>query len=325
MPESAINYMRSKLKIAGIRTDPREIAGGWMFVSFLFGMVSLLLYAILSHGITAPWRLVHIVAALEFFFIGFVVCIVMLQLSTYYAVRGRTSAMEKVLPDFLLLTASNMRAGMTPFTAFVRAARPEFGSLSKEVIYASSQLSGTASLSDALDELSRHFDSMILNRAVGLFKKGVKSGGHIANLLIASAEEIRKISDLRQELIIATRTYSIFLGFIVIIIMPFLLSISTHFIVMFLTIRESTMGASNSITRSIPMFGGSILITPDEMVMLAYLALLVTSSLVSCLVGIITTGRWLDGIKYAPVFSISSIIMFTISKWVIGSMLANML
>ena len=115
----------------------------------------------------------------------------------------------------------------------------------------------------------------------------------------------------------------VFLGFIVVIIMPFLLSLSTHFIAMFLSIREQTMGSSESLSRSIPMFGGNILITPDEMVLLAYAALMITGLLVSCLVGIITKGRALDGVKYFPVFAIASLIMFTLSRIVIGSMLAN--
>lgn len=324
VPEWIITYMKKKLIVTGVRTDVRELAGSWVMICGIFGFLSLIGYAILSHGIYAPWKPIHFLALIEFFLIGFIVAVVGLELSMYFAMRNRTSDMEKVLPDFLLLIASNLRAGMTPFTAFVRAARPEFGALSKEVINAASKLSGTASLNDALDELALRFDSLILERAVTFFKKGVRSGGRIATLLISSAEEIRKIQDLRAELIVATRTYSIFLGFIVIIIMPFLLSLSTHFITMFLTIREQTISTSGSVSGSIPMFGGNILITPDEMTNLAYLSLLLTGLMVSALSGIITRGRALDGVKYFPVFAVASIIMFIISKTIIGSMLNNM-
>jgi hypothetical protein len=318
-----MDYMRKKVRVTGVRVDIQELVGSWVFIDIMFGLVATLGYVLLIHGLSAPWKIIDYVAAVEFFFIGFVVAIIALELSMYYAMRNRTSDMEKVLPDYLLLIASNMRAGMTPFTAFVRAARPEFGALSKEVILAASKLSGTASLNDALDELATRFDSMILERAVVFFKKGVRSGGQIAALLVASAEEIRKIQDLRAELIVATKTYSIFLGFIVIIIMPFLLSLSTHFIEMFLTIREQTIGSTDNLSRSIPMFGGNILVTPDEMTSLAYLSLLITGVLISALVGIIIKGRALDGVKYFPVFAIASLIMFTLSKLVIGSMLSG--
>lgn len=323
IPDRLIRYMESKLIVTGVRVDVRELAGSWILICSGFGLVSLMGYVLLVHGLSASWDLIDYLTLLEFFLIGFVVAIMALELSTYYAMRNRTTVMEKVLPDYLLLIASNLRAGMTPFTAFVKAARPEFGALSKEVIIAASGLSGTASLNDALDELAKRFDSMILERAVVFFKKGVRSGGRIASLLVSSAEEIRKIQDLRAELIIATRTYSIFLGFIVIIIMPFLLSLSTHFITMFLKIREQTIGTSDSISRSIPMFGGNILITPGEMEYLAFASLLLTSLLVSALVGIITRGRVLDGVKYFPVFAVASMVMFIISKMVIGGMLSN--
>jgi len=323
VPEQLIQYMDKKLQVTGLRMDVRELVGSWVLICFLFGLASTLGYALLVHGLRAPWKYYHALALFEFFFIGIVVAIIALELSVYYAMRNRTNDMEKVLPDFLLLIASNLRAGMTPFTAFVRAARPEFGALSKEVIIAASKLSGSASLNDALDELTRRFDSLVLDRAVAFFKKGVRAGGHIASLLVASADEIRKIQDLRQELIVATRTYSIFLGFIVIIIMPFLLSISTNFIAMFLSIRQQTMGTTDNIARSIPMFGGNILITAEEMTMLAYLSLAITSLLVSALVGIITRGRVLDGVKYFPIFAISSIVMFMISRMIIGSMLSG--
>jgi len=318
-----MDYMRRKVLVTGVRVDIHELVGSWVLICAAFGSVAALGFLLLIHGLRAPWTIIDVLAAAEFFFIGAVVAIIALELSMYYAMRNRTSDMERVLPDFLLLIASNMRAGMTPFTAFVKAARPEFGALSKEVILAASSLSGTASLNDALDELATRFDSMILERAVVFFKKGVRSGGQIAALLVASADEIRKIHDLRAELIVATRTYSIFLGFIVIIIMPFLLSLSTHFITMFLSIREQTIGSTDNLSRSIPMFGGNILVTPDEMTNLAYLSLMITCILVSALVGIITKGRALDGIKYFPVFAIASIIMFILSKIVIGGMLSG--
>lgn len=324
VPKPLISYMDKKLMVTGVRMDVKELMGSWIFMASTFGLVSMFGFILLVHGFYAKWYIIDYLGLIEFFMIGFAVAIVGLELSMYFAMRNRTSDMEKVLPDYLLLIASNLRAGMTPFTAFVKAARPEFGALSKEVILSASRLSGSASLDSALDELGTRFDSKILGRAVVFFKKGVRSGGEIATLLVSSADEIRKIQDLRQELVVATQSYSMFLGFIVIIIMPFLLSLSVHFIEMFLSIREQTVGASDAISRSIPMFGGDILVTPDEMVNLAYLSLMITCLLVSTLVGIITKGRALDGVKYFPVFAIASLIMFTISKTIIGGMLNGM-
>jgi len=323
VPEGLLSHVRSELLVAGVRTDPREYTGGWVLVYLLYGLIALSAYAIFSHGISAPWELADVIAALDFFLLGLVVAAITLEMSIYYAIRSRTATMEKVLPDFLLLIASNLRAGMTPFAAFVRSARPEFGALSKEVNYAAANLSGSASLNEALDELSKRFDSMMLERVVVFFKKGVRSGGRLAALLVASAEEIRRVQDLREELQIATRAYTIFLGFIVMIIMPFLLSISTQFVAMFIKIRAQTASAGQSLSGTIPMFSGNILVTPDEMAMVAYIALLITSGLVSALTGIISTGRPLDGLKYAPIFAAVSLLVYVVSRMMVAGMMSG--
>ena len=237
VPNSIVKHLESRMRVAGIRADVKELAGSWLLASISLGMLLVIVYALLLHGVNRSWMLEDYAVTLDYFIIGFVVTVLMLELSTYYAIRDRAQAMEKVLPDFLMLIASNMRAGLTPFTAFVRAARPEFGALSKEVTIAASALSSNASLDDALDELSRRFDSAMLGRVVVLFKKGAKAGGRIATLLASAAEELRKIQDLRLELVTTTRVYAIFLAFIVAVVMPFLLSVSTQFVTMFLAIK----------------------------------------------------------------------------------------
>ena len=204
-PKGLINHIKGELSLSGVRADPIEVAGGWLLLYLLYGTVAVALYAALVHETGSVWDAQQYISAFDFFLVGVIITAIALELNTYYSIRSRAKKMEKVLPDFLLLIASNMRAGMTPFTAFVRAARPEFGELSAEVVAASSNLGATASLNDALDELSKRFDSLILHRVVVVFKKGVRSGGKLASLLVSSAEEIRKIHDLQAELAIHLR------------------------------------------------------------------------------------------------------------------------
>jgi hypothetical protein len=49
-----------------------------------------------------------------------------------------------------------------------------------------------------------------------------------------------------------------------------------------------------------------------------------TSILVSCLAGVLMSGRALDGVKYAPLFIVSSIVMFLLSRIFIGGMLSSL-
>ncbi len=322
-PGALVQHIEKGLMASGIRGDAREVAGKWFIIYLFYGAAAFVVYAAVRLLSGERWTMDSTIAGLDFFLLGVVVAAVILELSMYYSMRNRSTAMEKVLPDFLLLMASNLRAGMTPFMAFVKAARPEFGALSDEVLYAASNLSGSASLNEAMDELAKRFESPMLTRVVVFFKKGVHSGGKLASLLVSSAEEIRRIYDLRAELQTTTRTYTIFLGFVVIIIMPFLLSISTQFVMMFLSIREQTIGASAAISRTIPMFSGEILVTPDEMMTASYVSLVITSMLVSALSGVISSGRPLDGVKYFPLLAIASAIMFIVSRFLVSAMLAG--
>ncbi len=321
-PKGLVSHIRKEQMLAGVHADPIDVAGGWLLLYLLYGLVTAGAYAVLVHR-AGPWSMSDYIMLFDIFLAGLVACAIVLEMSTYYSIRGRASKMESVLPDFLLLVASNLRAGMTPFVAFTRAARPEFGELSVEVTHAASNLSSTASLNDALDELSKRFDSTILRRVVVVFKKGVRSGGKLASLLVSSAEDIRRIHDLQSELVISTRTYAIFLGFIIIIIMPFLLALSGQFVAMFLQVKAQTATAGISVSHAIPMFSGDILVTTTDMTNLGYVSLVMTSILVSCLAGVIMSGRALDGVKYAPVFIIMSILMFMVSRVLIGGMLSS--
>ncbi len=242
----------------------------------------------------------------------------------YFRIANRTAAVEKILPDFLLLVLSNLRAGMSPFSAFVHAARPEFGPLYAEVRRSAGRAGGGTSLPDVLNDVGSKFDSKVFKRTIALFAKGINSGGQLGKLLKSSADEIRHIQDLRAELITATRTYTIFLGFIIVIIMPFLLGVSTHFVTIFTHVQnEAGTGTSDVIVGNVPSLSGKISITADEMVLTSVAALLSTSLLVSGLMGIIGRGNAVYGVKYFPVLSIASILLFFLAKTVVASLLSG--
>jgi len=312
-----VENAEKKLRYSGGMADAVEWLGIRLIFSILIGLSTALIYLDIYYYVN-PLILVAM------FFAGFFLTQILLYLKTYFAIANRTSRMEKILPDFLMLVVSNLRAGLTPFSAFVNAARPEFGELHHEVKIAAGKTAGKGSLDDALVELSTRFDSDILRRVVSLFGKGVKSGGRLANLLNSSSDEVRKIQDLRLELITTTRMYTIFLGFIVIILMPFLLAISTHFITMFISIQSDIETGTSGLESmgNIPTIGGKLVITVEEVTYTSIAALFVTSLLVSILIGIISRGKVLYGVKYFPMFFIASSIVFIAMKALVGEMLS---
>ncbi len=258
------------------------------------------------------------------FFGGFVFVASITYLQLYYVISDRASMVERVLPDFLLLTVSNLRAGMSPFSSFVHAARPEFGAFYEEVRLSTAKTGGKSSLSESLLEVSMYFDSHVLRRTVSLFAKGLHSGGHLAKLLSSVAQEARRIQDLRAELAASTKTYTIFLGFILVLVMPFLLAISTHFVSVFLKISsENQMNADAASSVDMPVFSGAILITVNDMVAVSFSILALTSFFISCLIGIISKGRATYGVKYFPLLAGASILGYIISKAFIETFLSG--
>lgn len=320
MPRSFLEYFSQRLKVAGIRKDARVWVGARALLAFFFGALLLSLYLVIVNPLASPQT---IGISFSLFSGGLALVVVLSYLQLYYRIVNRTTQLEKILPDFLLLTVSNLRAGMSPFASFIHGARAEFGPFYDELRLSAARSGGKRPLSEALTEVSSNFESPIFLRTVSLFSKGLRSGGHLARLLTSIAQDIRRIQDLRTELTSSTRTYTIFLGFILIIIMPFLLSISTHFVTVFLKINAESIKGDVPSSANIQMFSGNILITAADMVLISAVVILVNSFFVSILIGVISRGRILYGLKYFPLLAIGALIMYQLSKMFIGSFLAG--
>lgn len=321
LPKPVLDHFSAKLRHAGIRADVRVWLGGQALLAFFVGALCLCVYLVLFNP-AADAGTIAVSASL--FFGGGLLVLVLSYLRLYYIISDRTSTVEKVLPDFLLLTVSNLRAGMSPFAAFVKSALPEFGPFYEEVKLSTAEAGGKSSLSDALNAISSHFDSHILQRTVSLFSKGLRSGGHLARLLNSIAQEVRRIQDLRAELASSTRSYTLFLAFILIFVMPFLLSVSTHFVHVFLQINAQNAGNSGaSAIPNMPSFSGAILISEGDMVTISLVMIATTSFFMAILMGILTKGRATYGLKYFPLLAIAATFAYFVSKIFIGTFLAG--
>jgi len=321
IPKGIVSYFEKKLVVAGIDEDTRVWVGQRALLAFLVGWMVLLSYLITYDPVTTAETALTAVFAWS---LGFFGVFLLFYLKLYFQIIGRANSVERILPDFLLLTVSNLRAGMSPFAAFVHAAKPEFGAIYGEVTASAIKAGGKTSLTDALTEISGKFESQLFTRTVMLFAKGIKSGGQLAKLLTSSAEEVRRVQDLRNELIVSTRTYTIFLAFIIIVMMPFLLAVSNQFLTMFVNIQSESGGEVDpSLLGNAPTFSGKIKITPEEMFGISIMTLALTSFLVSGLIGIIGKGQPLYGIKYFPFIAIASIIAFFIAKTLVGGILST--
>jgi len=315
------------LDYAGVSTEADIWLGSRLLVAFLFSFLAFIL----------PWTVFHYLGWIQIETLAdylravalssllgvltFLFVLLLYYLHIYYVIDDRTKRVERVLPDFLLMVAANMRAGMTPFTAFHTSARPEFGPLEEVIRLVAAKTLGTESLATAFEEIPKYVKSSLLKKTVSFFEKGMKSGGHLALLLESSAEEMRETQELKHELIVSTRTYSVFLLFVVIIGIPLLFAISSQFLSTFSKIQEQQASAQFGGESGISFFSGELTLKPQFVIQASYVLLVITSFLVSILIGVIGEGKLLYGVKYFLPVCVGSLMTFFVIREAIASVM----
>jgi archaellum biogenesis protein FlaJ (TadC family) len=234
-------------------------------------------------------------------------------------IHDRTNRVEEVLPDFLLMVAAHMHAGLTPFAEFQSAARPEFGPLEKEVKKIAAYSMGSESFTDAIGALTRHVESPILKRTMSFFENGLRSGGKLASLIETAAEEIRDLEEIKRQTVLNTRTYTISLVFILVGGLPILLAISTEFLSIFSSMQAQI--GKDTATMVGSLMSPDLNLEPEFVDKMAVVIIVSTSTLVSLFIGVISEGKVLFGLKYMPPLAILSYFFFYIVKMVLNGFL----
>lgn len=327
-----IDRISKLLSYAGIDAPSEIWIGSRLLISVLFAAIGFLLplsvlrfagiFGPIAESLTASAIIYMLTLSIGLAVVFFYAAAFIMYLHLYYIIHDRAKRVEDVLPDFLLMVAANLRAGMTPFAAFQSSARPEFGPLEKEIRIISARAMGSESFVDALGVLSTRIDSPTLQRTISFFENGLKSGGKLAQLLETSASEIREIEELRREIVLTTKTYSIFLVFILVMGLPLLLAISTEFLTTFSKIQANLSSAdlqnvSNFIVPKLSIDVGFI-------TNMSVVIIIGTSVLVSILIGVIGEGKMLYGLKYVIPLAIASGSMFLIFKTLISGFIGQL-
>lgn len=316
------------LGFAGVKGDLDEWIGKRVALAFFSGLIGFLLALLtypfwltgMAHALSIPIepliQPIGIGVGIVFFFgvLGTA------YIQVHHASERRARMVEEILPDFLLLVAGNIRAGMTSFSAFRGSARREFGPLSEEIQLATSRAMGTESFSDALQDLSTRIRSSVLDETVHFFVQSLRSGGQVARVLENTALDIRKTLELKKELVTSTRMYVLFVGFVVLIATPLLLAVSVQFLSMVTLIQAGT-DVSNLQGTSISFLGGKVSISLEFFTFMAYVLLFGNAFLSSLFMGVIGKGKAKLGMIYFPVILVVSIVVFLVSREALAALL----
>lgn len=238
-----------------------------------------------------------------------------------YKKYKRKKELEEVWPEYLQLVVSNINAGMLIDVALWSAVKPKYKVLAKEIEQVAKQTLTGKELGEALTEFADKYDSVMVQRTINLLIEGMESGGRIATLLNKISLDIQDTKIMRKEMSASVMTYSIFISFATIAAAPFLFALSTQLLIIIQTIIGKL--GETSTTTMISFSADNVKI--EDFKVFAYLMLTITSFMSACLIGSIRRGSIKDGLKFIPLFIISTLVIYYLSSILLASLFGNLI
>ena len=248
----------------------------------------------------------------------------------YLGANSRGGKVEDVLPDFLSLMASNIRSGLTPDKALVVSARDEFGPLTLAINRAAKESITGMPLDEVMIGMTYQIKSNVLEKTMTQIVEGMHSGGDLSELLEKTALDIRKFRSVKKEVNSIILNYELFIIAAITFGAPMLYGVST-FLVEIMLIIKSKIGAgsdaASQLSGSVGIFKGKLLFTPAGVQLFSILAISLTIFFGCMAVGVMSSGRRMDGLKYFPILALIGLgllfgVHFGLST-VLGGMLAG--
>ena len=324
VPKRVIPHLRLFLLKADIPQVPYKFFGALFYLTALITAVVYLLfvYPFLLHYSSIVLLLA---SAASWFVIQILLATLFILLVYFYIdlrIYARTKEMEEMLPDFLQVVTSNLKGGMSFEKSLLGAIKPRFTILANEMAEVSKKVMTGHDVSMALSELGQKYDSPMLRRTIDLMIGELESGGQIAGLIDKIVANIKKTKVLKEEISASAISYMIFMGSIVIFIAPLLFSLSYNLLIVIIGFMSKlSIATSNVATLSINV---SKSVNPDSFRYFSIGALAVISFFSSLIVSIVEKGNVKSGLKYIPIFLISSLSMYFIFMKVLGAVFSGL-
>jgi len=230
----------------------------------------------------------------------------------------RTKEMESKLADYLMLVSTNLKGGYSFEKALWSAIKPEFGILAKEIGLVSKKVATGNDVGDALDEFAMKYDSPILRRAMALIIGEVESGGKVVDVIDRVITDLKKTKALKEEMAASTLTYMIFIAALVMFVMPVLFALS-FILFSIITGFVQSLSGTTAVGPLSKLTVGKAGVDPDDYKMFAVLAIIIISSSSAMIVSIIEKGDIKSGVKYIPLFVLTSVSLYFLFIKVLGS------
>lgn len=257
-------------------------------------------------------------------FIGlFILC---MYLYLDIKIFNRTKKMEEVLPDFLQEVSSNLKGGLAFEKSLWVAIKPRFGVLANEIALAAKKVMTGTDVDIALNEFANKYASPMLKRAMELIVSEIQSGGKVANIIDSVVLNLKKTKALKDEMTASVLTYMIFIGAIVIFISPMLFALAYNLLIVIskvaaLLATTAAAGATPGLLSNV----GSINVNKEDFIWFSRIALGAIAFFSSMIVSIIEKGNIQGGVKYIPIFLVSTEVMYLVSMKIMTAVVSALI
>jgi len=327
VPKRAIPHLRMYLLKAGIPHVPYKFFGALFYLTALITAITYLLF-VYPFLLQYSQLILLAASALSWFVIQILLATFIILIIYFYVdlqIFFRTKKMEEMLPDFLQVVSSNLKGGMTFENALLGAINPRFDILANEMAEVSKKVMTGHGVGKALSELGQKYDSPMLKRTIDLMITEVEGGGRIAGMIDRIVENIRELKILKEEISASAIGYTIFIGAIVIVIAPLLFSLSFHLLIVILGFVSKVAASTSTVVGVLPLTITEVVVNPNNFKIFSIMSLVVISLFSSLIVSTVEKGNIKSGLKYIPIFLISSLVLYFVFMEVLGLVFSGLI
>lgn len=322
VPKGVKTKFGSMLVCSTIKVDVEKL----LSFMILIGLLSGVLVAELFIYFNLLGAMQDLIKGLLGFAIGFLVIEALCYMFISMSVNSKTKQVEEALPDALQLMSSNIRAGLTTDKALILAARPEFGPLAGEIKRVGRETMMGRELAAALMDITKRIKSDHLTRTMELIVSSIQSGGELADLLDQTACDLRDQQLIQKEISAGVLMYVIFIFIAIGVGAPGLFAVSGFLVKMLVSninIISSQMPAELSAQATISIT--EVGVTSEFINRYSLIALTVSSLFGGIIMGLIQTGKTMEGIKYIPILLLVSMGIYSIGNYLMNTIFGGMM
>ncbi len=247
-----------------------------------------------------------------------------------YRIDQRRSFVESILPEYLQLTAANIRSGVSLDKALIGSARPEFLYFKDDVLLMGKQLYSGETMQNALANLSARYRCNSLKRTTRMMSEALRYGGGMADILNQISKDLRNQLTIQKEISGQLFMYTIFITFAAVVAAPVLFGLTNKMISITDTIwghiLQQGNGGLGAITQSSSL---SFLkphpptVQPAQYNLFSLVAIVIVSGMSSLIVSAISSGSLIKGLRFVPLYIVLSLVIFYVVSAVFGSILGS--